>query len=93
MLTTSGQAQSLAGQINSSGPRFVTVDDNADRLRQTGPGLRAHLSLARPRGIELVTDLLDTMGVGQPAIVRWVADQAERCGLPEQKSGPSSEAA
>ncbi len=55
-------------------------------------GLRAHLALAEPRGIELATDLLAEMGVEKPIIARWIADQAEARGLID-KSEPEPEAA
>jgi CPA2 family monovalent cation:H+ antiporter-2 len=73
-------------------PRFIAVSEPSDRVRQAGLGLRAHLALAEPRGIELATDLLTTLGVAQPAIAQWIADQAERRGLLD-KDEPETEAA
>jgi CPA2 family monovalent cation:H+ antiporter-2 len=79
---------------NGAQPRFIAVSERADRLRHAGLGLRAHLALAEPRGIELAIDLLGEMGVEKSAVARWIADQAERRGLihkPEPE--PETEAA
>jgi monovalent cation:proton antiporter-2 (CPA2) family protein len=73
-------------------PRFIAVADSADRARQASLGLRAHLAHAEPRGIELATDLLTTLGVEQPAIAQWITDQADRRGLLD-KEPPATEAA
>jgi hypothetical protein len=78
---------------NGSPKRFVAVADSADRARQSGLGMRAHLALAEPRGIELATDLLAEMGVQQPAIAAWITDQAERRGLLDRRSEPEPDAA
>jgi Kef-type K+ transport system membrane component KefB len=90
-------APALAAQHPAAGngapKRFVAVADSADRARQSGLGMRAHLALAEPRGIELATDLLAEMGVGQPAIAAWIADQAERRGLIDRQSEPAPDAA
>jgi CPA2 family monovalent cation:H+ antiporter-2 len=77
---------------NASQPRFIAVADAADRVKQTNLGLRAHLAHAEPRGIELATDLLTTLGIAQPAIAQWITDQAERRGLLD-KEAPATEAA
>jgi CPA2 family monovalent cation:H+ antiporter-2 len=73
-------------------PRFIAVSDGADRVRQASLGLRAHLALAEPRGIELATDLLTELGIGQTAIAQWIADQADRRGL-RDKAERETEAA
>jgi CPA2 family monovalent cation:H+ antiporter-2 len=84
----------MPAPANGSQPRFIAVNDSADRVRQAGLGLRAHLALAEPRGIELATDLLGEMGVEKPAIARWIADQAERRGLIDKpEPTPEPEAA
>ena len=77
---------------NGQQPRFIAVSDAADRIRQAGLGLRAHLALAEPRGIELATDLLTEMGIARPAIAQWITDQADRRGL-LAKDEPETEAA
>ncbi len=71
----------LPAPASAAQPRFIAVADSADRVRQAGLGLRAHLSLAEPRGIELAADLLAALGVDQPRLARWIADQAERRGV------------
>ncbi|HEV7694020.1 MAG TPA: cation:proton antiporter [Hyphomonadaceae bacterium] len=78
--------------IGANQPRFIAVADSADRMRQAGLGLRAHLAHAEPRGIELATDLLTVLGVAQPAIAQWITDQADRRGLLD-KDPPATEAA
>ncbi|MDP3737893.1 MAG: cation:proton antiporter [Hyphomonadaceae bacterium] len=85
---------SLMPANGAGGPaRFIVVADSADRVRQSGLGLRAHLAVAEPKGIELATDLLSQMGIGQPAIAQWVQDQAERRGLLDREPEPEPEAA
>jgi monovalent cation:proton antiporter-2 (CPA2) family protein len=76
---------------NDALKRFIAVSDTADRVRQAGMGLRAHLALAEPRGIELATDLLSEMGIEQPAIARWITDQAEARGLIDKPAEPETE--
>jgi hypothetical protein len=93
VLGAPGFAAQRPADSNSLPKRFVAVADSADRARQTGLGLRAHLAVAEPRGIELATDLLAEMGVGQSAISAWIADQAERRGLLDRKSEPEPDAA
>ncbi len=61
--------------------RFIAVDSPADRAEQSAQGLRAHLALAEPKGIELAADLLSEMGVPPADIASWIQDQAERRGL------------
>ena len=85
-------APAIAANGSDAPKRFIAVANAADRVRQAGLGLRAHLALAEPRGIELATDLLTEMGVEKPAIARWITDQAEARGLIE-KSDPEPEAA
>jgi monovalent cation:proton antiporter-2 (CPA2) family protein len=79
--------------VTDGQPRFVAVNDTADRVRQAGLGMRAHLSLAEPRGIELATDMLAQLGIEQPAIAQWVTDQAEARGLLDKPAEPDAEAA
>jgi K+:H+ antiporter len=74
-------------------PCFIAVADPGDRARQVSMGLRAHQALAEPRGIELARDLLSEMGVEQPAIAQWIADQAERRGLLDREAEAATEAA
>jgi monovalent cation:proton antiporter-2 (CPA2) family protein len=92
--TVSGDSQSLGAANGDGAPkRFIAVSNSADRVRQAGLGLRAHLALAEPRGIELATDLLTEMGVEQSEIAKWITDQAERRGLLDRETEPEPEAA
>jgi voltage-gated potassium channel Kch len=87
-------APALAANGAAAPKRFVAVADTADRVRQAGLGLRAHLALAEPRGIELATDLLAELGIEKPAIARWITDQAEARGLIDKSEPePDTEAA
>ena len=87
--------QQPPGAANGDGApkRFIAVSNSADRARHTSMGLRAHLALAEPRGIELATDLLTEMGVEQSEIAKWITDQAERRGLLDRETEPEPEAA
>jgi monovalent cation:proton antiporter-2 (CPA2) family protein len=76
--------------LGADQPRFIAVADGADRTRQASLGLRAHLAHAQPRGIELATDLLTTLGVDQPAIAQWITDQADRRGLLDKTPEPEA---
>jgi monovalent cation:proton antiporter-2 (CPA2) family protein len=71
-------------------PCFVAVADSAERTRQVSMGLRAHLAQAEPRGIELARDLMSELGIAQPAIAQWIADQAERRGLLDREPEPEA---
>ncbi|MDZ4761155.1 MAG: cation:proton antiporter [Alphaproteobacteria bacterium] len=61
--------------------RFVAVDSAADRDYNAGLGLRAHLALGEPRGVELAADLLREMGVPHHEIAAWIEDLSERRGF------------
>lgn len=71
-------------------PRFAAAVDAQQRAQLSADGFRAHVSLAEPRGLELVTDLLRELGVGQDRIAAWVADQAERRGLIAAAAAPET---
>lgn len=62
-------------------PRFISVDDQSARIRNASLGLRAHVSAAKPHGIEMTTDLLTWLGVDQREIASWIEDQLRRRGL------------
>jgi CPA2 family monovalent cation:H+ antiporter-2 len=70
--------------------RFIAVNTSEERAAQKARGLRAHLALAEPRGVELAADLLAQMGVEPPAIAAWLAEQADLRGL-EPKAGETAE--
>jgi monovalent cation:proton antiporter-2 (CPA2) family protein len=77
----------------STQPRFVIANDMAQRTQLIDQGLRAHMSLAEPRGIELVLALLKELGVSQERIAAWMSDQTERRGLIDKSPEPAPEAA
>jgi CPA2 family monovalent cation:H+ antiporter-2 len=93
-ITAINVADGLPGDAQP--PRFVAVSTPADRGDLTAAGIRTHLSVAEPHGIELATDLLRELGVDNAAVTRWLTDQAERRGLidkPEPEPEAKSEAA
>ncbi len=63
--------------------RFVAVDTLADQKRFADLGMRAFVSASAPRGIEMATDLLRTLGVSDERIKVWLRDEAERFGVDE----------
>lgn len=62
-------------------PRFISVPDQSARIRNASLGLRAHVSAAKPAGVEMTTDLLTWLGVEQAEITEWLEDQLRRRGL------------
>jgi monovalent cation:proton antiporter-2 (CPA2) family protein len=74
--------KSISAEQTSPAPSlFVAVDNAADRDAQAGLGLSAHMAHAEPRGVELATALLGSLGVAQNQIISWVQDQSQRRGL------------
>ncbi len=63
------------GKISEGPSRFVAVETPADRIRYAGLGLRAHLSMTKPKGIELAADILANLGVEPDVIAAWVAER------------------
>ncbi|MEM8920035.1 MAG: NAD-binding protein, partial [Pseudomonadota bacterium] len=61
--------------------RFVAVHTPADRLRYEGLGMRAHISGPEPKGVELATDVLRSLGVPGEDIAAWISDQIDRRGI------------
>ncbi len=61
--------------------RFISVPDQSARIRNASLGLRAHVSAAKPAGVEMTTDLLTWLGVEQADITEWLEDQLRRRGL------------
>jgi monovalent cation:proton antiporter-2 (CPA2) family protein len=66
------------GKVSQGPGRFVAVDTAAERVRYAGLGLRAHLSMAQPKGLELAADILSHLGVEPDAIAAWVAERTGR---------------
>ena len=59
-------------------PRFVAVDNEADRRRFAGLGMRAWLSMGEPTGIEMAADILRQLGVEEQKVVDWMSREADR---------------
>ncbi|MEQ8558865.1 MAG: cation:proton antiporter [Henriciella sp.] len=59
-------------------PRFVAVDNEADRQRFSALGMRAWLSMGQPTGIEMATDVLRKMGVDEQKVAEWMSREADR---------------
>lgn len=78
-------------------PRFVAVDNEADRQRFSALGMRAWLSMGQPTGIEMATDVLRKLGVEEDKVVEWMSREADRFDVespPESAGGTvGSEAA
>ena len=63
--------------------RFVAVDTLADQQRFADLEMRAFVSASAPKGIEMATDLLRTLGISDAQIKEWLRDEAERFGVDE----------
>lgn len=59
-------------------PRFVAVDNEADRQRFAALGMRTWLSMGEPQGIEMATDILRQMGVEEDKVAEWMSREADR---------------
>jgi len=60
--------------------RFVAVDTMRDVDRFSALGMNAYLNTAEPRGLEMVTDMLRTLGVEEKRVSEWLKDAYERLG-------------
>lgn len=58
-------------------PRFVAVDNEADRNRFSALGMRAWLSMGEPRGIEMAADVLRQLGIDEDKVIAWVSREAD----------------
>ncbi len=59
-------------------PRFVSVDNEADRQRFSELGMRAWLAMGEPKGIEMAADILRQLGIDESKVVEWVSREADR---------------
>lgn len=59
-------------------PRFVSVDNEADRQRFSELGMRAWLAMGEPKGIEMAADILRQLGIEEQKVVDWVSREADR---------------
>lgn len=58
--------------------RFVAVESRLDLERYLDIGVRAHLTAGQPKGIEMVADMLFTLGIPEPEVREWMEEEAER---------------
>ena len=58
--------------------RFVAVESRLDLERYLDLGVRAHLTAGQPKGIEMVADILFTLGVPEDEVREWMEEEAER---------------
>lgn len=58
-------------------PRFVSVDNEADRQRFSELGMRTWLSLGRPVGIEMAADVLRQLGIEEEKVAAWISREAD----------------
>ena len=91
-------SKAITPVINQQFPdmeRFVAVNTLADVQRFSSLGMKAYLSAARPKGLEMATDMLRTLGVSDRAVEEWVMDEHERFAdsPPGERDGDSLEAA
>jgi len=57
--------------------RYVALPDASDIPRFKVLGIRAHTTIGEPEGIELVTDLLNGLGIDPDRIAQWIEDQVD----------------
>lgn len=72
-------------------PRFVAVDNEADRQRFSALGMRAWLAMGKPTGIEMAADVLRQLGVDEEKVVDWMSREADRFDV-ESPPEPAPEA-
>lgn len=66
--------------------RFVTVDTPEDRELFAALGVRAHLAGGDPRGVEMVIDMLNALGVPEDRVSAWLSHETERYVIGEAKA-------
>lgn len=66
--------------------RFVTVDTAEDMERFSTLGIRTHFAMGEPRGIEMVIDMLNALGVPEDQVSAWLSHETERFAIGEAKS-------
>ncbi len=85
-------SKAITPVINQQFPdmeRFVAVNTLADVQRFSSLGMKAYLSASRPRGLEMATDMLRTLGVSDKTVEEWVMDEYER--FADSRSGNSDD--
>ena len=63
--------------------RFVSVETPEDLDRFSALGIRTHLSAGEPHGIEMVIDMLHTLGVAEDDVRDWLSTETERFAIGE----------
>jgi Kef-type K+ transport system membrane component KefB len=66
--------------------RFITVDSPEDMARFAELGVRTHFAMGEPRGIEMVIDMLNALGVPEEQVSAWISHETERFAIGEAKS-------
>jgi Kef-type K+ transport system membrane component KefB len=66
--------------------RFVTVDSAEDMERFSNLGVRTHFAMGEPRGIEMVIDMLNALGVPEDEVSAWLSHETERFAIGEAKA-------
>ncbi|MCA8897316.1 MAG: cation:proton antiporter [Hyphomonas sp.] len=57
--------------------RFISVDTDEDFTRFGDLGIRTHLSIGEPRGIEMVIDMLRTLGISEADVRDWMGREVD----------------
>ncbi|MEZ5985094.1 MAG: cation:proton antiporter [Hyphomonas sp.] len=65
--------------------RFVTVDTPEEMERFSALGIRTHFAIGEPRGIEMVIDMLTTLGIPEDRVSAWLSHVTERYAIGEAK--------
>ncbi|MCA8890537.1 MAG: hypothetical protein KDA56_01640, partial [Hyphomonas sp.] len=66
--------------------RFVTVDSAEDMEGFSNLGVRTHFAMGEPRGIEMVIDMLNALGVPEDEVSAWLSHETERFAIGEAKA-------
>ena len=66
--------------------RFLTVDNPVDMDRFSALGINTHFAMGEPRGIEMVIDMLNALGVPEDEVSAWISHETERFAIGEAKS-------
>lgn len=67
--------------------RFVAVESRLDLERYLDIGVRAHLTAGQPKGIEMVADMLFTLGIPEDEVREWMEEEAERFAIGDVSKG------
>ncbi|MBI1340114.1 potassium transporter KefB [bacterium] len=78
---TGNAAGALNAERYPEAVHYVAATSMPERFALAASGLRAHVALAEPRGVELATDLLTGLGVDQSVVASWIEEQAALRGV------------